>query len=59
MDVKNLLLSLAAVLIKPVAKMVAKGAVYLVKKTKEPQDDQFLKALAESILAQVDSEKSE
>lgn len=46
---KSILLNLASTLVIPLAKLAAKGAIMLVKMTKEPQDDAFLKALADEI----------
>lgn len=48
---KDLLLGLVGPLIRPIAKLLAKGAVKLVLLTKTTDDDQLLKELAAEITA--------
>lgn len=46
----SVLLGILASLVSPVAKLVAQGAIALVKKTETQADNDFLKELAQNIL---------
>lgn len=52
----NTLLSILASLISPVARLLAQGAIALVKKTETPADNDFLRELAKNIIADLPEE---
>jgi hypothetical protein len=56
---KDILLALVGPLVRPVAKLLAKGAVKLVLMTKIPEDDELLKEMAKAILDAMGSPPAE
>lgn len=54
MKIKEILLTIARALVKPIGKLLAAGAIKLVNMTKEYADNELLIEFAEGILARRD-----